>query len=85
MARQNLCPKCNGRSLYWSAYDAFGCLNCDIWTEDATHCVDKEGMPYDCDSGFLHAPERPSLATEGKIEELRTLFAYPKWTGKRNG
>lgn len=54
------CPSCGKSAVWFGRYDRFGCLGCDQWTE-GDHCVGAE-----CDAGFDHAPDKPSLVNAEK-------------------
>ncbi|GEM_PF-3608735 len=51
------CPSCKKEAAYFSRFDRFGCISCNEWTE-TDHCGGGE-----CDSGFEHAPEKPSMTS----------------------
>lgn len=67
MTKIIICEKCQGKRAYFSEYDRFACIACDIWLEP-DHC---EGRV--CDAGFKHASGPPSTCGEN-FEFFEDMF-----------
>jgi hypothetical protein len=58
----------NHQTYYFTSYDLFACVDCDMWLSAPCTCGPQDDCP------FTPPPARPSLANQGRREDVKRIM-----------